>query len=141
MNDIQNINFSFRLASMDLLERTYVASAKPLSEKPIFHFDISIEHKLNTSAKTVMVSPCVKILSEDKSAQLGSIKIACFFYIENLSDFQTDENEVNLPEQVVVTLNSVSLSTLRGVMFSEFRGTQLHNAILPIIDPKAFQTK
>jgi uncharacterized protein YbbC (DUF1343 family) len=36
-------------------------------------------------------------------------------------------------------LNSISLSTTRGAMFSTFKGTFLHGAVLPIIDPKQFQ--
>ena len=36
-------------------------------------------------------------------------------------------------------LNSISLSTLRGAMFNHFKGTFLHEAILPVIDPGSFK--
>jgi hypothetical protein len=36
-------------------------------------------------------------------------------------------------------LNRISISTTRGAMFSTFKGTFLHAAILPIVDPKNFK--
>jgi len=141
MNENQNINFTFRLSGLELSELTYTVKANALTDSPTFNFDLSIQHKINTAENAVLVSPSVKITAEDKITELGFLKIICVFTIENLEDFRNSENQINLPEPIVVTLNSIALSTLRGVMFSEFRGTQLHNVILPIIDPKVFQSK
>ena len=46
-----------------------------------------------------------------------------------------------LPTDIIVTINSISISTIRGIMFSTFKGTYLHNAFLPIIDPKSFNSE
>jgi hypothetical protein len=46
-----------------------------------------------------------------------------------------------LPSGIIDLLNSVSVSTVRGMMFSAFKGTFLHNAVLPVIDPKTFKVK
>jgi len=35
-------------------------------------------------------------------------------------------------------VNSIALSTTRGLLFAQFRGTPLHNTILPLIDPADF---
>lgn len=40
--------------------------------------------------------------------------------------------------RVVRQHSRVSLSTARGYMAATFKGTILHNAFLPIIDPKTF---
>jgi len=42
--------------------------------------------------------------------------------------------DINLPSEFITTINSLSLSTSRGILFMLFRGTFLHSAILPIID-------
>jgi hypothetical protein len=47
-------------------------------------------------------------------------------------------NEVKLPSDIIIAMNSISISTIRGIMFSTFKGTYLHNAFLPVIDPKSF---
>lgn len=48
--------------------------------------------------------------------------------------------QVSFPDNILVTFNSISISTMRGLMFAQFKGTFLHNAILPIIDPGSFIT-
>ncbi len=39
---------------------------------------------------------------------------------------------------IIIAMNSISISTLRGIMFSTLKGAYLRNAILPVIDPKSF---
>jgi hypothetical protein len=81
----------------------------------------------------------VEILHEDKATLLASLKASCIYEIANFNDFLTKgTNQVTFPESVVVTFNSITISTVRGLMFSQFKGTHLHTAILPIIDPTAF---
>ena len=64
------------------------------------------------------------------------------FEVENFADFINEENgDVNLPEILSNSLNSITLSTVRGLMFSGFKGTFLHNAILPVIDPNSLIKK
>jgi hypothetical protein len=72
---------------------------------------------------------------------LGSFGAACSFEIENFEEIfiKTSVNAYNIPNDVMVTLISLSISTLRGIMFDQLRGTYLHNAFLPILDPKEFK--
>ncbi|MDD2385737.1 MAG: hypothetical protein PHP52_03030 [Bacteroidales bacterium] len=67
------------------------------------------------------------------------MKINCIFKIEDLVNYcDSKTKKVNLPDTIVTTLNSIAISTCRGVMASHFQGTMLHNAILPLLDPKSF---
>jgi len=45
---------------------------------------------------------------------------------------------LELPEPLATTLNSVSISTTRGLMFAIFRGSFLRKAVLPVVDPTLF---
>lgn len=76
------------------------------------------------------------IYDEDKSVH-ASIKVAFTFGIDNFADFKSGD-DVDFPDQFLVSMVSISISTLRGIMYSQFRGTFLNNTILPIIDPKSF---
>lgn len=53
---------------------------------------------------------------------------SCTFNIKNIAEIN------KLPKKAFDTLNDIAISTVRGLMFSSFRGTFLHNAILPIVD-------
>lgn len=68
---------------------------------------------------------------------LGSIKVGVIFEIANFDDYIDEMNKkLTLPDVIFLTFNSIGISTTRGVMFSQFKGTFLHNAFLPVIDPK-----
>ena len=47
-----------------------------------------------------------------------------------------EEKNFKLTEELKDVLNSISISTTRGVMFSTFKGTYLHNALLPVVDAR-----
>jgi hypothetical protein len=83
----------------------------------------------------------VEIKNDDHSVVLGSLSVSCIFEILNFEDVIKVEadGKVNIPQRLIETLNIISVSTTRGVMFSTFKGTFLHGAVLPIIDPKQFQ--
>lgn len=108
-----------------------------------FTFDIAVEIKFEPTNKLIFVFVNIVIFNnEEKQLMLGSALVSNIFLIANYDDIiQTDENgKITLPTDVIILLNSMSISTTRGVLFGIFKGTFLHNAILPIIDPKKINT-
>jgi len=131
--------FAFQLKAIEILDSTLNHPGSLLPESTIFHFDLKIEQKVNIEEKVLFVINNVDILNENRDFKLGSVKVGCAFGLENLMDFVDSKmNTINLPDQIAMMLNSITLSTTRGVMFSQFKGTFLHHAYLPIIDPKSF---
>jgi preprotein translocase subunit SecB len=130
---------SFKLKGIELLEVCLKNPKEPLVGEVNFNYNISLEHRINTNDNLVVIIASVEILNNDKSVNYGSLKASCIFEIMNISEFiNKEDKQLNMPNEIMITLNSISISTVRGIMFSEFRGTFLHNACLPIIDPKGF---
>jgi hypothetical protein len=104
-------------------------------------YGLGVEMKLDPTNKLVYVFINVVIQPESKETTLGSITTSCIFQIDNWSEIvtTTETGQFKLPEPIIIMLNSISISTTRGIMFSQFKGTFLHNAVLPIIDPKQFK--
>jgi hypothetical protein len=126
---------SFQLQGVELVESSFkVPANKTISEKEVFKFNLNLEHLLDPGKEILIVKTHVNILVEDSEEIVGVIKSHVIFKILNLLDYFND-NKLNLPDVFISTLNSISISTTRGMMFSAFRGTFLHNAILPLIDP------
>ena len=46
---------------------------------------------------------------------------------------------LSFPKIYLNLLNAVVIGTMRGVLYSELRGTQLDDAILPVLDPSKLQ--
>ncbi|WP_396153355.1 hypothetical protein [Flavobacterium sp.] len=138
MENIQEI--SFRLRDIEILQTNITLINEILKPDTIFKFNINIEHLVNVVDDIIAVKPLVEIFTEESDEIIASLTASFIFEFEKLKDF-VSENEIKLPSDIIISINSISISTLRGIMFSTFKGTQLHNAILPIIDPKSFRTK
>lgn len=127
----------FQLKGIDLLDVQLKHPEKSLQQKTTYQFDISIEHRINHDKKLVIVICAVTVLDADKSVQFGSLKASCIFEVTNMEDFTVNnQKQVKFPIAILTTFNSITISTVRGIMFSHFKGTFLHNALLPIVNPQ-----
>jgi len=129
----QNVTFS--VVGIELLEFAIKPFGKPIPDNIPLKYNVNIEHRFNIESQSLFVIVSVEILGRSEEVELCTAKTSCIYKIENLSDFVTGK-KVELPEQFIVSINSISLSTIRGVLFTLFRGTHLHNVILPILDPE-----
>ncbi len=130
----------FRIKAVELIESCIHTPVNPLPAEIVFNFDIKLEHKMNAGEELLIVVCSVSVYNENKEEQLGKVKSGCVYLIPDLKRFLNVESKIlELPENLATALNSVSISTTRGLMFSMFRGTFLHNAVLPIVDPTSFK--
>jgi hypothetical protein len=140
MNTIEQkeVNIKMQIKAIELLNNSIILP--PNAKNPItnFNFNLNIESKADTSKKLVFVIVNVEIKNDDQSLIIGTISVSCVYEIFNFEEVIKIEvdGRINMPPKLVETLNIISISTTRGVMFSTFKGTFLHNAFLPIIDPK-----
>lgn len=132
---------SFQLKGVELLGVTLNQPPKQLPEKITYHFNIKLKYRINLDSKFVFVVTSINVSDENnKETLFGHITTSCNFEIQNLDDFvDREKKKANFPDEILYTLNSIAVSTTRGVMFSQFRGTFLHQAYLPLIDPKSFK--
>lgn len=130
-------NISFRLKNIELIQSNITPIDYILNPDVIFKFTINIEHLVNIKDNIIAIKPNIEIFTEENETILGTLTASLVFEFDNLSAFVI-ENEIKLPLDIIIAINSLSISTVRGIMFSTFKGTYLHNAFLPVIDPKAF---
>lgn len=133
----QEKNISFRLKNIEFSESSIVGIDYTISTDTIFKFNINIEHLVNIDENWIAIKPNIEIFTKESDIILGKLSSSLIFEFENLSSHVV-EKEVKLPSDIIIAMNSISISTIRGIMFSTFKGTYLHNAFLPVIDPKAF---
>lgn len=133
-------HIDYQLKSIGILEINLNLPKQIPRENKTYHYNINIQHRINPEQQLVIVDTFVEILYQDKKTQLGHLKVACVYFVESLLDYKSDRDGklINLPKSFIETLNSISVSTTRGIMFSQFKGTFLHNAVLPVIDSMSF---
>lgn len=143
MSQIKNTDFiiDIQLKAIELLNSS-ISVPQP-NNLPLanFNFIINIESKADSSNKLVFVIVNIKIESEDQKQTFGTLTISCIYTVLNFDQvIKIDPTgKYDIPQMLIEILNSISISTARGVMFSTFKGTFLHNAFLPIIDPKSIK--
>ncbi len=130
---------TFQLKGIELLEACLNHSDHAMADLKVFHFDMKIDHKMNAADKLFKAIISIEIFNEQRDIRLGAITSNCIFEITNITDFiDPRSKQINFPDEFINTINSITISTARGIMFDQFRGTFLHNAFLPIVDPKSF---
>lgn len=127
----------FRLKGIELL-RTAINHPGLGFSPTEFQFDITVENRVDPSQKLIFVITTADVRANNKPEQLAVISSASIFGIENFEEMvkMKPDNQFEVKDEIMLILVSISLSTLRGIMFDQFRGTYLHTAILPVIDPK-----
>lgn len=140
--NIQKEDVKFQLKGIELLDVHVDYPKMPLKGLVTFKFNINVEIKIINETRRVVEIVSVDIFDNKSVNRFGFIKIGCEYGIENFDSFiNAETNKADFPKQFITIINSISISTVRGVMFSQFRGTFLHGAILPIIDPTFLDKK
>jgi hypothetical protein len=99
---------------------------------------MTIEQSTYIEQNAIRIVFHAKIRDNDENGEeFGEISIGCRFDVQE-GELEMMKGKESLPENITVLLYSITISTSRGYMASEFKGTYLRNAVLPIIDPKVF---
>lgn len=135
---MDNNNISFKIDAIELLDYSLSGKDKEIPSEAVFNFDINIEHRFDIQNNRIIAISNFKIFIEGIEGDVGRASVSCIFNILEMSKY-IDGNDITIPSEFITTINSLSLSTSRGILFMLFRGTFLHSAILPIINPSDFK--
>lgn len=133
--------YSFALKKIDLIEKTLRIYNNKKERKVDYDYGISLQIIPNPTDNHSFHMMSVDIFPKGQEKEIiANVKLGFIFEISNLENIAiTSEEGITLPEGLLNLLNAVVIGTMRGVIFSELRGTQLDDAILPVLDPSKFQ--
>lgn len=130
-------NYTFSITRIELHEKSMKLDLCRDDQQCQFGVEISV----NTQDKESHHKIIITMMREDGEI-IASISLACIFSIPDLDQYRNVQSgKLELPTDLVLLLNTVTIGTARGIMFSEFRGTVLHDVLLPVIDPSQLQPK
>jgi hypothetical protein len=134
------VQLKLRMKGVELV-KSQINSQPPNFTAAEFQFTVNLETRLDPVQKIAIIITTADVKSDNKPDVHGVLSSACIYGIDNFEDIfkQISSDKFDAPDQIMFTLISISLSTLRGIMFEQFRGTYLHQAYLPIMDPKLFK--
>src|SRR4051812_22787887 len=115
---------NFQLSGIQIISKSLTA-VEPTGMPSIkFQFEITIEQKVQSKTKSILVFVFVNIYNEDKSNLWGHLNSVCFFAIHNFDEaiIQNENNAYVIPDEFQKLINPIAISTTRGIIYSEFRG-------------------
>jgi hypothetical protein len=93
----------------------------------------------NKEKKSAVLYISTKFYNDPKKEKkIISLDVGVVFEITNFDDFYNKGKDIfRLPNNVVIIFTSLSLSTVRGILFEKLRGTLYHHLLLPVLNPTA----
>jgi len=127
--------------AMKGIEILYSSLVRPPGMSPDMsnlQYNIKFENRIDKEKKLIFIIIHVRISCFPAETEVGRHVVS---HIYKLADFDQivdvkEGDKFSMPEELTDILHSISISTTRGVMFSTFKGTFLHHAILPISNPR-----
>lgn len=100
-----------------------------------YQFDILLSCKLSEDTDVIKVTNQVKVFQEkDAAFELASIKADYIFTLSDGNTIKAFREMKSLPKTLQLSLNSIAVSTTRGLLHAYLKGTALQSAILPLVD-------
>ncbi len=102
---------------------------------------VEFQHRLGFSLEQNMVELNLRAFYHYPDAPLdevlAEIQVQNLFEIPNISRFLDANNIVVLPEELIITIVSLSISHTRALFTKSLAGTVLQDVLLPIVDARA----
>lgn len=129
------LQFNIKYLGIDILEKKIITPEKLVDGKATFTFNFLVDYKLREEDKVSLVLTEINIRN-DNNIDLASFKIISIFELPDFNTIVTksDKGKLSIPMELEIILKSAALSTSRGILYSELKGTYLHYTILPLID-------
>ncbi|WP_394773788.1 hypothetical protein [Flavobacterium sp.] len=128
------MEFKFKFKNIELTSKEMV---EPPPDLPYvsFKYNIRVETRVQSEIKSVLIIVKVIISDEKTDVFLAKVNAICVFEVV---DFEkhivlNEDGLYTIPPSLENTIRPVSISTVRGIIYSEFRGTYLGSSIMPVV--------
>lgn len=131
--------YRYSLDGIELIESHVKAPATAEEAASGVNFNVNLENSVHEEHGWILCKVTVLVATQRSMLQVGKLVVMVAFKLADYATFiKTEGGQAIIPEDLLATLNGISISTTRGVMFGVFKGSPLHSALLPLMDVKAF---
>lgn len=103
---------------------------------PQMGYEFDIKTEVSSNRENELIKLLLEIAVRRDDHKYGGLSAIFWFAIEDFNNIiaKNKAGKYQIPGELQLSINSIAISTARGLLFSAFRGTPLHSAILPVID-------
>lgn len=121
--EIKTLSFNFKEPDHSIAKDTHI------------QFKYESKFMIRPESDEIIIRLKIKAVEQDDNI-LGSIEVEFIYQVKNLKQFETKENEIEIPDNLLRTLIFLTVSTTRGILFEKGTGTVLEKFIFPPIEIK-----
>lgn len=130
-------SFSLRYKNIRVLKYTQFDLIKDFDEKSktLINYQSNFNFKITSKENIISCFVNIEMIVVETEELFSELKIENVFDIENLSDLVLADNEkIKVPDALIHTIASLSISSARGVLSEKLKGTFAQNEVYPIVD-------
>lgn len=125
------LNFNFK--DVKTKEYFYTEPKKKIKIGDDVKFDASLTFLPNIKTNEIVLDIFIKIRYIEE--KICTINTAFHFSVNEIDSLPVKENSIKIPDELMKTLISLSISTLRGILIERGKGTIVEKLIIPPLDP------
>lgn len=130
--------YGVTLKGIELLHSTLVRPPAITPDLSLLKYYVKFDYQIDKEKKLIFITVNIRIETFPAEAEVGKLVVS---HIYEIADFEhvidiKEGDKFSIPQELTTILNDISLSTTRGVMYSNYKGTFLHHALLPVVNPK-----
>jgi hypothetical protein len=136
MKKMSEEKIEFRFSGIQVMAKNLYPLAVNRPVPILFNFEVKVETRVQPEVGFVVMNVIVTIRDNDYLETVcADFSVWCLFQIIDFDKFikKTAGGEYLIPELLDKTIKPVSISTVRGIIYSDLRNTYLLNAIMPVI--------
>lgn len=125
----------YKLLDIDLLLFTLLPKPAKKFSKADVEFNIRQESKLDLNKELATVFTLIYFRESGNEEFMASIEVACKFELKNLKKLISKEDVAagnTISKELDTTLNRIAIATTRGILYTQLKGTYLHEYIMPL---------
>lgn len=131
-------SYGVTLKGVELLHSSLVRPPANSPDLTYLKYHIKFDYQIDKEKKLVFIIVNIRIDTFPAEAEVGKMVVS---HIYEIADFDheikiKDGDKFSIPKELTAMLNDISISTTRGIMYSIYKGTFLHQAILPLVKQK-----
>jgi len=137
MSKTHKTKIDYRLVQ---IEETGFSMQLPEDFKPAtpVQFYISLQATYIAEQRHLVVANRIEMRQEANTQTLAHLSVNYRFELISSEELKIIAGIPIIPEEIQTAINAIVLSSSRGVLFGQFKGTPLHGTILPLIDAGNF---
>ena len=138
--------FEIRILKINVLSFSFIGKESlenpNIDENEInYKYKSNIGLKVNPNDEIIDIKISLKVFLPKKKNEIINLEVLSSYHFKDLKSFIVEENEVELPEDLMKNLILTSLANTRGVLAVNVSESGFKNIILPLIQMNELKPK